>query len=194
MKIFNKTVTVGMLFCLRCICFTALLVFLPLSANAQISQETAALLRNARIQVLNQPEAPQEFTLSLLNGGNASLSDYKGKVVILNFWATWCPPCRAEMPSMEALYQRFNGQGLEILAVDIGENANTVRQFIQNNKYTFPVLLDSNSRISRIYGVEAIPTSYILDREGKIAARVVGSISWDTPQAVAAFQALLAGR
>jgi len=187
--LFNKADKALIFFC--CAVF---LFFLPPQINAQISQETAALFRNAKIQVLNQPMTPQEFTLSLLSGGNASLSDYKGKVVILNFWATWCPPCRAEMPSMETLYQRFNSQGLEILAVDIGENANTVRQFIQNNKYTFPVMLDSNSRISRIYGIEAIPTSYILDREGKIAARVVGSISWDTPQVFAAFQAFLAGR
>jgi len=184
----KKTITAGFLLC------AALLIFIPQQINAQVSQETANLLRNAKIQVLNQRADPQDFTLPLLNGGNAALSNYKSKIVILNFWATWCPPCRAEMPSMETLYRRFNTQGLEILAVDIGEKANTVQQFIQNNKYTFPVMLDSSKRISGIYGIEAIPTSYILDREGKIIARIVGSIHWDTPEVIAAFEALLSGR
>jgi len=176
-------------------CFLALLFFLPQLINAQRldSQitDTAALLRNAGIRMLNQRTEPHEFTLEMLSGGIASLSDFKGRVVILNFWATWCPPCRAEMPSMEKLYQRFSEQGLEILAVDIGESKSTVSRFIMNNKYTFPVLLDADNKVSNAYGIEAIPTSFILDRDGKIIARVVGSISWDTPQAIAAFDALL---
>ena len=172
----------------------AALIILPQSAQAQVSADASRLLRAARIQVLNQPLVPQDFTLQLLAGGSAALSSYKGKVVILNFWATWCPPCRDEMPSMETLYRRFKDQGLEILAVNLGENTATVRQFIQNNRHTFPVLLDSNNRISAIYGVEAIPTSYILDREGRIIARIVGAIYWDTPRVIAAFDALIKSR
>jgi len=167
---------------------------LPQSAEAQVSADAARLLRSARIQVLNQSTVPQDFNLQFLAGGNTALSSYKGKVVILNFWATWCPPCRSEMPSMETLYQRFKDEGLEILAVNLGESADTVRQFIQNNKYTFPVPMDTNNRVGTLYGVEAIPTSYILDREGKIIARVVGAIHWDTPQTIAAFDALLKSR
>ena len=172
----------------------ALIVFIPQQIEAQVSAEAARLLRTARIQVIDQPTIPQDFTLPLLSGGNATLSAYRGKVVILNFWATWCPPCRTEMPSMEALYQRYKDQGLEILAVDLGEDINTVRRFIQNNGYTFPILMDANSRIGGIYGIEAIPTSYILDRQGRIVGRVVGSIYWDTPQAISAFDALLKSR
>jgi len=169
----------------------AAFIILPQSAEAQVSTDAARLLQVARIQVLNQPMVPRDFTLQLLSGASASLSSYKGKVVILNFWATWCPPCRAEMPSMENLYQRFKDNGLEILAVNMGENPITVRLFIQNNRHTFPVPLDSNNRIGALYGVEAIPTSYILDRDGKIIARIVGSIHWDTPQVITAFDALL---
>jgi len=191
MKYLIKTTKSNLTLFARCLCVTALLIILPQLINAQISQETATLLKNARIQVVNQRTDPHAFSLPMLTGGVASLPDFKGRIVILNFWATWCPPCRAEMPSMENLYQRFKDQGLEILAVDIGEDINTVRRFIQNNKYTFPVLLDTNNKVSNVYGIEAIPTTYILDREGKIIARVVGSISWDTPQAVAAFDALL---
>jgi len=179
---------IGLVFC--AIFFT----LLPLQANAQVSAETARLLRNANIQVPSQRTTPRDFTLQLLSGGNATLSSYKGKVVILNFWATWCPPCREEMPSMEVLYRRYNSQGLEILAVDLREDINTVRQFIQSNRYTFPVLLDTNGRTGNIYGVVSIPTTYIIDREGMIVGRIIGSIHWDTPQVFAAIEALLGGR
>ena len=174
--------------------FTSLIfcaVFLPQQIEAQVSPEAARLLRNARITVYDQQTNARDFTLPLLNGENVSLSSYKGKVVLLNFWATWCPPCRDEMPSMETLYQRFKDEGLEMLAVNLRENSSTVQQFIQSNKYTFPVMLDSAGRIGGIYGVRAIPTTYIIDREGKIAGQLVGSIHWDTPQVIAAFDALL---
>jgi len=188
-------------FTLLVIC-AALLSCIPKQADAQISTEIARLFFGARIQVVNPQTSPQDFTLKLLNNdaskeasaseeASASLSSYKGKVVILNFWATWCPPCRAEMPSMETLYQRFNSQGLEILAVNIKEDANHVRQFIQNNKYTFPVMLDSDAKASGLYGINAIPTSFIINRDGKIIGKVTGSIHWDTPQVIAAFEALL---
>ncbi|MCL2270041.1 MAG: TlpA family protein disulfide reductase [Treponema sp.] len=166
-------------------------MLLPQYVNAQVSKEAAQLLRKAGIQVINQRTAPHNFTLQLLGGEKAALSSYRGKVVILNFWATWCPPCRAEMPSMETLYQRYNKQGLEILAVDLGEDSNTVQMFIQSNRYTFPVMLDSDSKVGNAFGITAIPTTYIIDREGKIIGRIVGSIHWDTPQVFAAFDALL---
>jgi len=169
----------------------AFLILLPSQAEAQVSTEAARALRNANIQVLSQRIDPRDFSLSFLGGGNASLSSYRGKVVILNFWATWCPPCRTEMPSMETLYRRFNAQGLEILAVDIGEDASTVQQFIRSGGYTFPVMLDSSSRVSSIYGIEAIPTSFIIDREGKIIGRVIGSIMWDNQRVITAIDALL---
>jgi len=170
------------------------LFLLPQLSFAQMSDEAARLLKNAKIQVYPKAANPHNFTLPLLSGENATLSSFRGKVVILNFWATWCPPCRAEMPSMEILYKRYKDQGLEILAVDIGENANTVRQFIQKNNYSFPVLLDTTKQTSAIYGVEAIPTTYIIDRNGKIIGRIIGSINWDTQQIFNAFEKLLSSK
>jgi peroxiredoxin len=167
------------------------LIFLPSQAEAQVSAEAARTLRDANIQVLGQRIDPDDFTLPLLAGGNVNLSSYRGKVVILNFWATWCPPCRTEMPSMEILYQRFNAQGLEILAVDTGENASTVQQFINSAGYTFPVILDSANRVSSVYGIRAIPTTFIIDREGKIIGYVVGSIMWDNQRVITAIDTLL---
>jgi len=185
MRFFIKNIILKTFFIL-----SILFIFIQ-QADAQVSNEVSQLLTNAKIQVLNQRISPVDFTLQFLNDGSAALSSYKGKVVILNFWATWCPPCRAEMPSMEKLYNQFKTQGLEILAVNISENNNTVKQFIQNNNYTFPIMMDSNGRVSGIYGIKAIPTSFIIDREGKIIGRVSGSIHWDTPQVISAFDALL---
>jgi len=170
------------------------LAFLPPLAEAQVSPEAERAFLEAKIRIVKDRKEPANFTLPLLNGGNAALSSYRGKVVILNFWATWCPPCRAEMPSMETLYQRLKNQGLEILAVDIGEDAAAVQQFTRNNHYTFPVLLDRERTASSPYGITAIPTSFIIDREGKIIAMIVGSIRWDDPKVIAAFDALLKSR
>jgi len=175
------------------LCAVFFIILTP-NISAQVSAEAAQLLRNVNIQVFNQRTEPYNFTLQLLTGDKVTLSDYKGKVVILNFWATWCPPCRAEMPSMENLYQYYNDMGMEMLAVNLRESPNAVRQFIQRGAYTFPVLLDPDGRTGGLYGVEAIPTTYIIDRSGKIAGRLIGSINWDTPQVFAAFNALLSSK
>ncbi|MDR2700945.1 MAG: TlpA family protein disulfide reductase [Spirochaetaceae bacterium] len=163
-------------------------------ASAQISPETEQAFREAKIRIPKQQMVPADFSLPLLNGGSAALSAYKGKVVVLNFWATWCQPCRDEMPSMETFYKRFKSRGLEILAVDGGEDAATVLQFIRNNGYTFPVLLDRDNKVNSLYGIRAIPTTFILDREGKIIGQIMGSARWDNPKMTAAFEALLKAR
>jgi thiol-disulfide isomerase/thioredoxin len=172
----------------------ALLLFFSGQAYAQISAEAKRAFGEANIRVLDQRRNPPNFLLPLLGGGNAELSSYKGKVVFLNFWATWCPPCRDEMPSMEVLYQRFKDRGLEILAVNVGEESAAVQSFIRGNRFTYPVPLDRNSRISSLYGIRAIPASFIIDREGMIVASLVGSILWDDPKVIAAFDALLESR
>jgi len=184
----KKTIILSLSFC------AVFALFIPQDMDAQVSPEAARLLRSANVQIYDQPVSPQGFTLPFLNGGSASLSSFRGKVVILNFWATWCPPCRAEMPSMEVLYQRFKNQGLEMLAVNLQEDAGTVRQFIQSHRYTFPVMLNIDGRIGSLYGVRGIPTSFIIDRRGMIIGVINGAIHWDTPQVIAAFEALLNSR
>jgi peroxiredoxin len=174
--------------------FCAAFLFFPQEAKAQVSSEAIKAFQEAKVPLLRQQMDSINFTLPLLDGENATLSAYKGKVVILNFWATWCQPCRIEMPSMEILYKRFKNNGLEILAVDGGENDATVRQFVQNSNYTFPVLMDRNGRVNSVYGIQYIPTSFIIDREGKIISMIVGSIRWDTSGIINAFDALLKSR
>ncbi|RII31848.1 TlpA family protein disulfide reductase [Clostridium chromiireducens] len=118
-----------------------------------------------------------DFTLKDLDGNEVSLSSLKGKKVFLNFWATWCPPCKAEMPEIEKLYQETKDSDLVILAVDIGENLNTVKPFIDENKYNFKVLLDSDQSVATQYGISSIPTSYFIDTDGNIISKHVGGMN-----------------
>jgi thiol-disulfide isomerase/thioredoxin len=146
---------------------------------------------DAGLRLLSQTVSSRDFSLPLVSGELQSLSALKGKVVFLNFWATWCGPCRDEMPSMEVLYKRFKDKGLEILAVNCMEEQEDVLAFMANNGLTFPALLDEDGRVSGAYGIQAIPTSYLINRDGRIILRLVGSINWDTEKIHAAIESLL---
>lgn len=161
------------------------------AAAQSVPASVVKAFADAGIRVPGNKTDPIDFTLPLLNGTNQKLSDLKGKVVFLNFWATWCPPCRREMPSMETLYQRFKGQGLEMLAVDCQEDSGGVSAFMRRNRLTFPAVLDKSGAVSGNYGIEAIPTTYIIDRSGKIILKVVGSLDWNNQKIIAAFETLL---
>lgn len=119
----------------------------------------------------------KDFKLKDLNGKEVSLSDLRGKKVFLNFWATWCPPCRGEMPEIEKLYQETKNSDLVIVAIEIGEPLSTVKPFIDQNKYNFKVLLDSEQSIATEYGISAIPTSFFIDKEGNIVAKNTGEMN-----------------
>jgi peroxiredoxin len=124
-------------------------------------------------------EPAPDFTLTDMQGQKVTLSDLKGKVVILNFWATWCPPCREEMPSMEQLYRRYGGQGLVILAVNVEENGmSAVKRFLQRTPYSFPILLDADAEVQNTYKVFRFPETFIIDRNGNIVEKVIGAIDW----------------
>jgi peroxiredoxin len=112
------------------------------------------------------------FTLTGLDGKTYSLDALRGKVVLLNFWATWCPPCRREMPGMEKLYRRFARKGLVVLAVS-DEKRETVEAFLKDNKCTFPVALDPGRKVNTDFGVEGIPQSFLFDRQGKLSAQSI---------------------
>lgn len=135
-------------------------------------------------------EAP-DFTLEDLDGRESSLSSYRGKVVFLNFWATWCGPCRAEMPSMERLYAELPRDRFEILAVDMREFRGKVAEFVDELDLTFPVLLDERGVTGAMYGIRGIPTTYLVDKEGNLVARLVGSRQWDTAEVQEAIRHLI---
>lgn len=120
-----------------------------------------------------------DFKLKDLTGKEVSLSDFKGKNVYLNFWATWCPPCRGEMPDIEKLYEETKDSNLVILGVDLGEDSSTVKSFIDNNKYNFKILLDSDQSVAAKYNINAIPTSFFIDKNGVIVSKKVGAMTLD---------------
>jgi peroxiredoxin len=123
--------------------------------------------------------AAQDFGLPTLRGDYVKLSDYRGKVVFLNIWATWCPPCREEMPAMESLYQRLKGRDFEMLAVSIDrEGEKVVGPFAAKYGLTFPVLLDPDSKTSRLYGLTGIPESFIVDKSGVVIHKIIGPQDW----------------
>lgn len=133
-----------------------------------------------------------DFSFPDLNGKKVGLSDYKGKVVLVNIWATWCPPCREEMPSMQKLYTRFKGEGFEILAVSIDETGSrAVDPFVQKLNLTFPVLLDPEGRIQGLYMITGVPESFIVDRKGILVHKIVGPMDWSSPQVFGFFQELI---
>jgi cytochrome c biogenesis protein CcmG/thiol:disulfide interchange protein DsbE len=112
----------------------------------------------------------EDFTLEAADGSTVTLSDLRGKVVLLNFWATWCPPCKAEMPDLEALHRDYGEEhDFVVVGVNLQEDAGKVQAFADANRISFPLLLDSDGNVStRQYGVRTLPTSIILDREGRI--------------------------
>lgn len=149
-------------------------------------------LYNVGFQIPKEPFEAPDFTLSTLKGEDISLSDYKGDIIFLNFWATWCPPCQKEMPSMQTLHEQMQGKPFTMLAVNLQEEKPTVEQFITNKGYTFPVLLDSSAQVGgAMYGVQSIPTTYIISKEGEILARLVGTREWDTAEIKNIFDEML---
>ena len=126
----------------------------------------------AKLEAADQRRISPEFTLCDLTGKAWSLSALRGKVVLVNFWATWCPPCRKEMPDMQALYQRFGPRGLVILAIS-DDDAGKVRDFAAARRYTFPILLDSEHQVNRLLAVEGIPKSFLYGRDGRLVAQAI---------------------
>jgi len=111
-----------------------------------------------------------DFTLSNLDGTKVTLSDLKGQAVLINVWATWCPPCRVEMPSIQAAYAQYHDQGFTVVAVNLQEDPGAVATFIREQQLTFPALLDPDGQVSRTYQAVSLPSSFFVDRRGVIRA------------------------
>ncbi|MFQ5835875.1 MAG: TlpA family protein disulfide reductase [bacterium] len=140
---------------------------------------------------MNSPVKAPDFTLENLEGSQVSLKNFQGKVIFLNFWATWCGSCRYEMPTMEKLWQRFKEEDFVILAVDLREGKKKVSSFMKEFGLTFPVLLDSRGEVANTYGVRAIPTTYLLDPEGRIVGGARGARNWASEDAFDLIEHLL---
>jgi len=135
-----------------------------------------------------------DFTLEDMQGNKVSLSDFAGKVVIVNFWATWCPPCLEEMPSMEKLLQKYKGEDFVLLAINVEENSHSiVEKFLKKNPYTFPVLLDQDAVVQQIYGAYRFPETVVIGRNGIVVARIVGGRDWMDPEIVRVLDFMVKG-
>jgi peroxiredoxin len=136
-------------------------------------------------------EIAPDFELQALGGNPVKLSDHRGKVVFLNIWASWCPPCRDEMPSMKALWKGLKGRQFEILAVSIDQKGEgTVAPFVTQHGLTFPVLLDPDGKTYKLYGLTGVPETFIIDRNGTIVIKVVGPQDWMNPRWLAYFDSI----
>ena len=133
----------------------------------------------------------QNFALKDLNGNEGHLEDYRGKVIFLNFWATWCSACLVEMPSMEKLYSEFKNKGFIILAVDMQEDIEKVRKFKEKFKLSFPILLDAEGVVVSHNGVNAIPATFLIDRAGYLHAAALGARDWASGDAFLLIKHLL---
>ena len=131
-----------------------------------------------------------EFVLKDIDGKEYRLSQYRGKVVVVNFWATWCPPCREEMPSMERAYEKLKKSGILILAINIGEDEDAIFKFTADYPVSFPLLMDQDSRVINQWPVTALPTTYVVDPEGRIVYRAIGSREWDNEALLKKLEAL----
>jgi len=126
----------------------------------------------AKLEADDQRRANADFTLSDLNGHPWTLKSLRGKVVVVNFWATWCPPCRKELPDLEELSKRFKDQGLVILALS-DEDIAKVKPFVEQRNLTYPVLLDTGGKVAKEYDVDGIPKTFVYDRDGKLVAQAI---------------------
>lgn len=146
---------------------------------------SAVLASYAKMKVL--PEADRSpapaFVTKNLDSDDVTLEDYKGKVVLLHFWATWCAPCIEEMPHMEELWKTYKDKDLIVVAVTVQEEPNgQIRAFVEKAGISFPILLDTDGKISEMYELSAMPSSYLISRDGKLAGRIKGTEDWSKPE------------
>jgi peroxiredoxin len=172
----------------RKILFVSLFLLIALVGYSELIENR---MQKIGLKALKKDTKIIDFELDDVGGTPVKLSSYKGKVVFLNFWATWCPPCRDEMPSMQKLYDKFKNRGLEIVAVDLQEDVKSVKAFLEKYSLTFTVLLDKAGKIGAAYGARSIPTTYIIDRESNVIGGAVGGRDWYTPEVIEFFEVFL---
>jgi thiol-disulfide isomerase/thioredoxin len=187
------------LFIIRAALFSAVFILLGLAvmqvldaaqAAGSDSPELEQLLRDMLIIKVPQASDPIEIRLNDADGRPVSLSNFRGKIVFLNFWTTWCPTCRIEMPSMEKLYQKYKDGAFAMVTINLQESAARVKEFFKEFKLTFTALLDTEGEVGIMFGINQIPTTYILDKKGRILGKALGPREWDNPKSITLFEHL----
>ncbi len=167
-----------------------LLIFSTLSFSAERGRED--LFLKIGIQAVKGDTKAPNFFLEDLKGKKLEFKNFKGKVIFLNFWATWCGPCKEEMPSIETLFQQFKEKDFVFLSISVDyEGRRPVKEFIEKNRYTFPVLLDPKCQVLDLYEVKGIPTTFIIDKKGRMIGKAVGPKNWKSPEVISLLNLLI---
>jgi thiol-disulfide isomerase/thioredoxin len=164
---------------------------LPPKKTDVVDKESSRLFEEMGITQLDPMPIPIEVTLPDLNGRQVSLSDFKGKVLFVNFWATWCPPCLEEMPSMQKLHNRLKDKDFVMVAIGLQESAAPVKKYLKEYQFTFMTLLDLKGEVGLLFGIRSIPTTLILDKQGMIIGVAMGARDWDGKKSIALFEHLI---
>lgn len=155
-----------------------------------ISPPNTTEVGSALLTRLEKPVTAPDFTLPDMDGEIHSLASYKGNPVIINFWATWCPPCRAELPSMNRGWSKIKDEGIAMIAVNVGESEDTIFAFTGDYPIDFTVLLDESGAVSNQWPIKGLPTTFVLDKEGKVVYRAIGGREWDSDELLNAVREL----
>lgn len=147
------------------------------------------------LKPLAEPRAAPALGLEALDGREYGLADFEGRVILVNFWATWCPPCRKEMPALARLAQHFQGEAFEVVGVNVGESVDRIQDFLQTLPVppAFPMLLDPDGSVSQAWHARVVPTTWVVDRSGDIVLGAVGEVDFDSPDLRGQLQALMPG-
>jgi len=163
----------------------------PLARAKPESRALDQLLVDMGVEIFPSNSSQVEVRLPDLNGADVNISDFRGKIVFLNFWATWCPTCVIEMPAMEKLHRKLKHKDFAMVSVSLQDSAAQVQRFFKQNQLTFTVLLDSFGKTVPEFAIRAIPTTLILDKTGRIVGRVIGQREWDSRESIAMFDQLI---
>ena len=162
----------------------------PLARAKPENRSLDQLLVDMGVEIFPNSMSQVEVQLQDLNGADVNISDFRGKIVFLNFWATWCPTCVVEMPSMEKLHRKLKDKDFALVAISLQDPAAEVKRFFKQNELTFTALLDSDGEVGAHFRITAIPTTFILDKQGIIIGKALGSREWDGKKAFALFEHL----
>ncbi|HEY2986335.1 MAG TPA: TlpA disulfide reductase family protein [Candidatus Binatia bacterium] len=179
----------------RCLILFLLLLLWPGPSWGQSGRGPAVNYKLVpNLEPMKDSSPTPDFSLPDPAGKKVSLKNFRGKLVLLNFWATWCVPCREEMPAMERLYQQFRSKGFTIVAVDVKDDPKQALPFLKELKITYPVMLDTDGEVGLLYGAWGLPATYLIGPKGEGLARLWGPAAWDGAGAKQLIQDLLDGK
>jgi thiol-disulfide isomerase/thioredoxin len=177
----------------RILFFSIAFMFLVLTACSKTdSSKTGPVATEKNGVAVEKSPAPDVSVVSVADGSTLKLSNLKGKVVLLNFWATWCPPCRAEIPSMMKLNKAMAGKPFQMVAVSIDEGGKPrIDAFFKDTGYLLPAYLDETGSSVKAYGITGVPESFIIDKHGVLVKKIIGGFAWDSPEVLSFLEELL---